>query len=1109
MLSSGQRLSLHSTLFFTLLILMSLIGQQGYFNSKSIDYLNTDSTQASLNSVSISSAAESYERLNTRSDLVSFINVTPTVGLAGVSGNFYAWGDYNNDGNQDLLVNGGRLFKNNGPPDYTFTEVTGEVGLSGAGNGAWADYDNDGFLDLYTTKNDILWHNGGPPSYHFQDVTSQAGNIRNDYPTTAVGWGDFDLDGYLDMYIANGEDWNDGDPIYYPDFMYHNNGNGTFTDITEQSNIRSFGGPYYGRGVSWGDYDDDGWPDIYISNYRISQNWLFHNNRNGTFTDVAIEKGVAGEESQRMGTTYYGHTVGSAWGDLDCDGDLDLFESDLAHKDLYRGPICGDSQIYRNDGPGNNYQFTDVRETSGVPEKSLGGGEDELFVGIAIGDFDNDGFLDLFIPQIYDLEYSYSYLYHNNGDWTFINVSSIVGVQVWNTYGGAWCDYNNDGFIDLVTGGKGSADPNASYEVHLYQNKGNLNSWLQVRLQGKHYNKQCIGVRVSAIANGFTQVRELEGGMGSHSMQNSIPVEFGFGSYTGTVDLEVYWPSGFVQKINDVILNQQLVIEEPHQAPDLSFIKVKVLEQHPIQGDTITIEASVANMGYLDAEYAVVRFYDGGKTPSGIEIAEEQIITNLPKFHSIKVTTKWDTTNQSGEHNIWAVIEDVEPNELVITNNNMNCTVNIRETNGEPVAVLIAKHDDKLLPGDTVLFDGSNSMDDIAVDYYYFDFGDGNSSGWIINSEVEYQYQLSGKFTASLKVRDNDDSISTNLAEVKITVSAPPLPNQPPSIDTFTANPTELYPFETSTLKIVAYDPEDDELTYHVNASAGILKSNEYSSVATWQAPDKEGTYTFTASVSDGELFSETETLTIKVIVEHVNTAPVINNIIIDPPEVAVGTTTTITVQAFDPDDGDILSYYYEAGAGQLTGTGAVVTWVAPETPGAFIIRVTVSDLGGLSVEDEASIVVYIENYPPEILIASAQPSVVTNDEVSNVLFKVEVKDRNGLENIYKVTIDLTSIGGDGNQKMYDNGKFGDLQVDDGTYSYEYTVPEDTPSGIKTLQITVLDHTENEAQYQLKLEVLAKKAEGTTAFSPAFESYLLIICLMALLLYFSRLKEKT
>ena len=301
---------------------------------------------------------------------------------------------------------------------------------------------------------------------------------------------------------------------------------------------------------------------------------------------------------------------------------------------------------------------------------------------------------------------------------------------------------------------------------------------------------------------------------------------------------------------------------------------------------------------------------------------------------------------------------------------------------------------------------------------------------------------------------------------------------------------------------------ENDELTYHFNTSSGVLTSKEYRSVATWQAPDKEGTYTLTASVSDGELFSDTESLTIKVIVEHVNTAPVINNIIIDPPEVAVGTTTTITVQAFDPDENDILSYYYEASAGQLTGTGSKVTWIAPETPGVFVIRVTVTDLGGLSVTDEASITVYIENYPPEILTASAQPSVVTNDEFSNVLLKVEVNDLNGLENIYKVTIDLTTIGGDSNQKMYDNGKFGDLQADDGTYSCEYTVPKDIPSGIKTLQITVLDHTGYEAQYQLKLEVLAKKAEGTTAFSPGFESYILIICLMVLLLYFSSSKKK-
>ena len=1035
-----------------------------------------------------------------RVDLVSFSNVTDYVGLAGVSGNFFSWGDYNNDGHQDLLVNGGRLFENNGPPDYDFIEVTQQVGISGGGNGAWADYDNDGCLDIYCTGSDILWHNEGSPSYKFKDVTLEAGSIRDNYPTTAVGWGDYDLDGYLDLYIANGEDWNDGNPIYYPDFLYHNNGNGTFTDVTNTSGIRTFGGPFYGRGVAWGDFDNNGWPDIYVSNYRISQNWLFYNNKNGTFTDIAMEKGVTGEESQRMGNTYYGHTVGSAWADLDNDGDLDLFESNLVHKDLYRGPICGDSQIYRNNGPGNDYSFTDVRSASGVPEKNIGGGEDELFVGIAMGDFDNDGFQDFFIPQIYDLDYSYSYLYHNNGDWSFSNVSNDVGVLVWNTYGGAWCDYNNDGFLDLVTGGKGSADPNTTYEIHLYQNSGNKNSWLHVKLKGRHYNKQGIGVRVKVIADQFSQIRELEGGSGGHSQQNSIPVEFGFGSYSETVAVEVSWPSGYVQVVEDVNLNQLVEIEEPKLAPDLSFINVKVLDEHPVQGDTVTIEASVVNKGYLDADSARVVFYDG------LPIEKKQIgevnLGGLEKFTSIRLNISWDTSGLLGEHELWVVLDDVEPSELVITNNAMNTSIKIREKNFEPEAVLSAVPVSGLLPGDTVSFDGSNSSDDIKVEYYNFVFGDGNSTSWIKNSEIDYQYSLPGKFTASLIVKDSEGAISTNTAQVKITIDKPPVSNRKPVIDSFTADPTELGPGDTTSLRVIAHDPDDDELEFLFTASAGELSTSNDTPVATWRAPNTEGNYEINVKVSDGEYFSDTITLEINVIVEKINHEPIIIKILVSESQIKPRNTTTITVQAYDSDLDDTLTYEFAVPAGQILGTGFEVVWQAPDSPGGYIITVRVTDKYGLYTEEELTIFVIEEYYQPSIVDAYAKPAVIANDGETPVLFVVKFKDTTDFDNIYRVTIDLSSLGGDSNQKMYDNGKSGDEIRDDGVYSYEYLVPGGFASGTKIIDITVKDYSANIITHKLELQILDKQKDSRpSGVIPGFESAIFIFSLVLLGLF--------
>ncbi len=1088
-------------LLFTILISLILISIGSCF----LVLYGLTNTSTSLVCSADSSTSAGISTSNHRQTLVAFTNITTSVGLSGVSGNFFAWGDYNNDGNQDILINGGRLFKNSGGSDYKFTEVTDDLGLDGSGKAAWADYDNDGDLDFYSAGYDVLWRNEGPPTYNFKDVTEDAGIGDNwaEYPTTAVGWGDYNLDGYLDMYITGGEDWNDGDPIYYPDYLFHNNGDGTFTDITERAGIREFGGPYYGRGVAWGDYDNDGWPDIYISNYRISQNWLFHNNRNGTFTDVALEKGVAGEEAQRMGNIYYGHTVGSAWADLDNDGDLDLFESDLAHKDLYRGPICGDSQIYRNNGAANNYDFTDVRPDSGIPEKNIGAGEDELFVGIAMGDFDNDGFLDLFIPQIYDLEYSYSYLYHSNGDWTFSNVSDDVGVLVWNTYGGAWCDYNNDGFLDLITGGKGSADPNATSEVHLYKNGCNTNSWLHIKLIGKHYNKMGIGVRVKVTADGTTQIRELEGGMGCHSMQNSIPVEFGFGNYFGTVDVEVLWPSGVVQKIEDVILNKLLEIEETTMAPDLSFINVKVLESHPIQGDTITIEANVVNMGYLDAEAAVVRFYDDDPL-DGTEIGSAQEIINLEKFHSIKVTTTWDTTDQAGAHDLWAVIDEVEPEELIITNNSMNCSILIREKNEEPKAVLTTSPIESLFPGDLVFFDGSNSTDDIAVEYYYFDFGDGNSTDWIINSNLKHQYSVAGSFKATLKVKDSDGSESTNLAQASIIISEPPQPNRPPVIDNFTANPTVLQPGETSKLKIVAHDPDDDQLIFYFNADEGELTSKDYKSTATWHAPEEEGIYPLTAKVGDGELFSSASTQYISVITESVNHPPEIINIIIDPPQVSPGDNVTLEVTASDPDENDNLNYFYKASIGQIMGTGSKVTWQAPEIPGTYIIQVIISDQDGLSAEQEVTVIVNAINYLPVIIDADAKPNKINSDSSSIVLFTVEIEDKNGLDDIYRITIDLSPVGGKTRQKVYNNGKFGDKEKNDRIYSYEYIIAEGIEGGTKILKISVQDYSFNEITYDLELEVQSEKIkdDGTSTLLPGFGLHTLLIGFICYIFYF-------
>lgn len=511
---------------------------------------------------------------------VRFINVSEEVGLAGVRGSRFSWADYDNDGDVDLLINGKRLFRNNGPPAWDFTEVTDEAGLYGSVNsGAWADYDNDGWLDFYATagvgRQDILWRNKGDGT--FENVTVQAGNVYDNLNSQASGWGDYDGDGFVDLYVANYEvELSQG----HMDILWHNNGDGTFTNVTASAGIDDYARfpfPYPGRGVAWGDYDNDGDADIYVSNYRLEPNYLWENNGDGTFTERAFDRGVAGIERWYGGDgPYYGHTIGSAWGDIDNDGDLDLFVANLVHKDNIRWPwirglICDDSKLYQNNGSAENYSFWDIREAAGIPIIPPGetildpaSGDryyrDELYSGPVFGDYDNDGDLDLFVTQVYFLGHADSHLFRNNGNLTFTNVTEEAGVKVWNSWGTAWADYDNDGDLDLIV--EGSSYPNPFYEVRLYRNEGTPNSWLKVDLEGCWSNRAAIGARVT-VSNGTTnQMREVEGGTGTGSSQNSLIVEFGFGNYTGPVDVRIRWPSGLIQYLNGTQLNQTLHITE-------------------------------------------------------------------------------------------------------------------------------------------------------------------------------------------------------------------------------------------------------------------------------------------------------------------------------------------------------------------------------------------------------------------------------------------------------------------------------------------------------------------------------------------------------------------
>lgn len=527
---------------------------------------------------------------------VEFVDIAPDIfdDLGRV--NFISAGDWNGDGYVDLLFNGNRLFKNTGPPEWDY-QLQGSVfgsSVTGAVNGVWADWDGDGDLDLYqgcrSGTADRFWENQGYPDHNLTDRSVDVfGNYENLGPNTGSAWADFDGDGDLDIYVGSGEDWNDGDPIYYKDFLLRNDDGEGFTDIT--STVLGSGENLYTRGATFGDFNNDHLQDIYVSHYRIRENHLFENDGMGGMNEVADEKNCSGTHDETWyydstaGSVYgkywwgptYGHTIGSSWADFNRDGNLDLWTSDFVHKyvgyigDWYdiRGYVCDDANLYISDGA-PHYTFTDYRNTSGIPRWPIGGQGtyrgDQTFSGITIGDFDNDGWEDMYIPQVYgDLPYTTPHLYHNRGivadgsvpnGTRFEDVTDALGIDGANTYACLFLDHDNDGDLDLLTGGADTWDGSnwQNYRVRLYQNQGtDDNHYLRFQLNGTGMNPQAIGARVVLrIEDELLMIKEVRAGTG-HAHQGSNILHFGLGNRDlsiRSIIAEVHWPDGLIHPIS-------------------------------------------------------------------------------------------------------------------------------------------------------------------------------------------------------------------------------------------------------------------------------------------------------------------------------------------------------------------------------------------------------------------------------------------------------------------------------------------------------------------------------------------------------------------------------
>lgn len=557
---------------------------------------------------------------------VRFTDVTAASGISGVGAVNLSWADYDGDGDPDLLVGCARLFRNEGPPGFLFVDVTAEAGISG-NHGTWADIDNDGDLDLYCAgrnQNARLWRNNGNGT--FTDISDFDGNgtrdMTVDSPSVAGAWGDYDRDGLVDMYVGNYE--RTGNADCDTDTLWRNLGDGTFSNTTVAAGIQAGEGAIVNadpglcaRGVTWADTNDDGWPDIYVSNYRLDSNLLFENDRDGTFTQVAAVRGIDGH----LDGSAWGHSLGTEFFDMDDDGDLDAYTANLAHWWGTSGFGHDISYLWRNNGAAGGYGFTDVRGASGMhPYAPNAFDSTNDFEEGAPGwaDFDNDGIADLYVTEFYPFCDHWGRLYRGLGGGTFQDVTdpgngdcptivqpapgqpgaeckptdpfnTDVGptcLKRWYSWNAVWADYDGDGDLDLaLTGNRrfnqcnvtpkpaacGNADPanrdswpQPSF-LWLFRNElANGNGWLRLRLVGQAANRAAIGAKVRVAAGGRTMTREVSGGHGYHASQHDLPVEFGLGTASLVDTITIRWPSAGspTTQISNVAPNRRMVAYE-------------------------------------------------------------------------------------------------------------------------------------------------------------------------------------------------------------------------------------------------------------------------------------------------------------------------------------------------------------------------------------------------------------------------------------------------------------------------------------------------------------------------------------------------------------------